>query len=220
MTLAHHEFIRRFLLHVLAKGFHRIRHYGLLASATCKANIARAKELSAAPLPSIYPSTEHDDADVAVGAAADHHPPCPCCGGGMIVVESFGRGGAPRPPPSPTAHPMPSIRPKSPRRPPGAKLATAIVDPLPFTPASHPLRKPPPRQMPIDSKPPTQPPRVPSREAFGRRPSERVDRSRRAGIRNPCSIAARVLNKLFMPAARRRGASKKSCRSNVRHDRG
>jgi hypothetical protein len=55
MTLATNEFIRRFLLHILPKGFHRIRHYGLLASATCKANIARAKELIAAPLPSIVP---------------------------------------------------------------------------------------------------------------------------------------------------------------------
>ena len=51
MTLAADEFIRRFLLHVLPKGFHRIRHYGLLASAGCKANIARAKELIAAPMP-------------------------------------------------------------------------------------------------------------------------------------------------------------------------
>src|SRR6202163_2460207 len=78
MTLAPDEFIRRFLLHVLPKGFHRIRHYGLLASATCKANIARAKELIAAPLPSIDPSAEHDDADVAADDAADHRPPCPC----------------------------------------------------------------------------------------------------------------------------------------------
>src|SRR3984893_17985705 len=44
MTLSADEFIMRFLLHVLPKGFHRIRHYGLLASAGCKANIARAKE--------------------------------------------------------------------------------------------------------------------------------------------------------------------------------
>ena len=51
MTLAADEFIRRFLLHVLPKGFHRIRHYGLLASAGCKANIARARELIAPPLP-------------------------------------------------------------------------------------------------------------------------------------------------------------------------
>jgi hypothetical protein len=77
MTLAPDEFIRRFLLHVLPKGFHRIRHYGLLASAACKANIARAKELIAAPLPSIDPSTEHD-ADMAAGAAMNHRPPCPC----------------------------------------------------------------------------------------------------------------------------------------------
>jgi hypothetical protein len=51
MTLAPDEFIRRFLLHVLPKGFHRIRHYGLLASATCKTNIARARELIAMPAP-------------------------------------------------------------------------------------------------------------------------------------------------------------------------
>jgi hypothetical protein len=101
MTLMPDEFIRRFLLHVLPKGFHRIRHYGLLASATCKANVARARELIAAPVPSIDPPTEHDDPDVATGAAADHRPPCPCCGGRMIIVESFGRGGAPRAPPSP-----------------------------------------------------------------------------------------------------------------------
>jgi Putative transposase len=43
MTLGADEFIRRFFLHVLPKGFHRIRHYGLLASASCKANIARAE---------------------------------------------------------------------------------------------------------------------------------------------------------------------------------
>jgi putative transposase/transposase-like zinc-binding protein len=100
MTLEPDEFIRRFLLHVLPKGFHRIRHYGLLASASCKANIARAKELIAAPPPSINPATEHDDVDVAAGTAADHRPPCPCCGGRMIIVESFGRGGEPRAPPS------------------------------------------------------------------------------------------------------------------------
>ena len=100
MTLMPNEFIRRFLLHVLPKGFHRIRHYGLLASATCKANVARAKELIAAPLPSIDPSAEHDDPDMVTGAAADHRPPCPCCGGRMIIVERFGRGGAPRAPPS------------------------------------------------------------------------------------------------------------------------
>src|SRR6516162_7378769 len=100
-TLMPNEFIRRFLLHVLPNGFHRIRHYGLLASATCKANLARAKELIAAPLPSIDPATEHDDQNLAADAAPDRCPPCPCCGGRMIIVESFGRGGQPRAPPSP-----------------------------------------------------------------------------------------------------------------------
>jgi len=104
MTLAPDEFIRRFLLHVLPKGFHRIRHYGLLASATCKANIARAKELIAgAPPPSIDPSAEVEIADAAA-AAADGRLPCPCCGGRMIIVERFGRGGGPRAPPSPQAN--------------------------------------------------------------------------------------------------------------------
>src|SRR5437763_10934997 len=81
MTLAPGEFIRRFLLHVLPKGFHRIRHYGLLASATCKANIARARELIAAPVAVTDSPAEHNDADLAASAAADHRPPCPCCGG-------------------------------------------------------------------------------------------------------------------------------------------
>jgi hypothetical protein len=98
MTLAPGEFIRRFLLHVLPKGFHRIRHYGLLASAGCKANIARAKELMGAPIPQVDPPAAHDTADP--NATTDHRPPCPCCGGRMIIVEVFGRGGAPRGPPS------------------------------------------------------------------------------------------------------------------------
>jgi Putative transposase len=102
MTLAADEFIRRFLLHVLPKGFHRIRHYGLLASATCKTNIARARELIAMPAPVTDPPLEHDDADPAAGAAAeDHRPPGPCCGGRMIIVKTFERCGAPRAPPSP-----------------------------------------------------------------------------------------------------------------------
>ena len=102
MTLAPDEFIRRFLLHVLPKGFHRIRHYGLLASAACKANIARARELIAAPALSMDTSAEYDDAGTT-GIGADHRPPCPCCGGRMIIVETFERCGAPRAPPSPDA---------------------------------------------------------------------------------------------------------------------
>ena len=45
MTLDTHEFIRRFLLHVLPKGFHRIRHYGLLASGVKAENLARMRAL-------------------------------------------------------------------------------------------------------------------------------------------------------------------------------
>ena len=98
MTLSCDEFIRRFLLHILPKGFHRIRHYGLLASAGCKTNIARAKELIAA-IPEVEPLAAHDTADP--DATTDHRPLCPCCGGRMIIVEVLVRAGAPRgPPPS------------------------------------------------------------------------------------------------------------------------
>jgi hypothetical protein len=90
MTLAADEFIRRFLLHVLPKGFHRIRHYGLLASATRKANIARIRELLVVPSPA-EPAEPVEP--------ADPRPPCPCCGGRMIIIETFPRGGQPRAPP-------------------------------------------------------------------------------------------------------------------------
>src|SRR5262249_47139958 len=110
MTLAPDEFIRRFLLHVLPKGFHRIRHYGLLASARCKANIARAKELMAVPVPVMDPPAGHDDADREAGTAADHRPPCPCCGGRTIIFETLRRGAAPPAPPPP----QPGVRPAMP----------------------------------------------------------------------------------------------------------
>jgi hypothetical protein len=61
MTLAPDAFISRFLVHVLPKGFHRIRHYGLLASAACKANIARVRELIAGPAPVIDPPAGRDN---------------------------------------------------------------------------------------------------------------------------------------------------------------
>ena len=98
MTLSADEFIRRFLLHVLPKGFHRIRHYGLLASANCKTNIARARELMTVPIPQVEPPAARDTANPEV--TPDHRPPCPCCGGRMIIVEVFARGSAPRGPPS------------------------------------------------------------------------------------------------------------------------
>ena len=89
MTLATDEFIRRFLLHVLPRGFHRIRHYGLLASATRKASLARARELLAA-----LPPEPAEPVD-----ASDLTPPCPCCGGHMIIIEIFERWCQPRAPP-------------------------------------------------------------------------------------------------------------------------
>jgi Putative transposase/Transposase zinc-binding domain len=97
MTLVPGEFIRRFLLHVLPKGFHRIRHYGLFASAARQANIARARELLGAP----EPETVRAETTSAAAAPIDHCPPCPCCGGRMIIVETFERGGGPRDPPEP-----------------------------------------------------------------------------------------------------------------------
>ena len=78
MTLHADEFIRRFLVHVLPQGFHRIRHYGLLASAGRKANVARARELLAVPVTA---------EPAAPDAPSDPSPPCPCCGGRMVVIE-------------------------------------------------------------------------------------------------------------------------------------
>ncbi len=92
MKLAIGEFIRRFLLHVLPRGFHRIRHYGLLASGGRRANVARARELLAVP-PPVLPAEPLEP--------PDHRPPCPCCGGHMIVVETFMRCTQPRAPPGP-----------------------------------------------------------------------------------------------------------------------
>jgi hypothetical protein len=93
MTLATGEFIRRFLTHVLPKGFHRIRHYGLLANGNRAANVAKARELLAVPAP-----VEQDDAKEA--AAHDEATvlaqPCPCCGGHMIVIETFDAGCSPK----------------------------------------------------------------------------------------------------------------------------
>ena len=103
MTLAPHEFIRRFLLHVLPHGFHRIRHYGLLAGSARKAEIPRARELLAvAPAPS-QPET------VEATEPLDWRPPCPCCGGRMRIIETFERWMQPRAPPrAPTATGTPS----------------------------------------------------------------------------------------------------------------
>ena len=98
MTLDTHEFIRRFLMHVLPKGFHRIRHYGLLANGSRAANIAKARELLAMPAPLKAPDPENDEPCVLPR-------PCPCCGGRMLIIETFARGATPRH----KATPMPPV---------------------------------------------------------------------------------------------------------------
>ncbi len=92
MTVATGEFIRRFLIHVLPKGFHRIRHYGLLANGQRADNIARARELLAMPPSMAEPAPEDADGD----AQRVHPRPCPCCGGRMLIIEVFARGCEPR----------------------------------------------------------------------------------------------------------------------------
>jgi Putative transposase len=86
MTLATDEFIRRFLIHVLPKGFHRIRHYGLLAKASCADNIAQARKLLAVPMRQAEPADATD---------SNHPHLCPHCGGRMIIIEIFERGSTP-----------------------------------------------------------------------------------------------------------------------------
>jgi predicted Zn-ribbon and HTH transcriptional regulator len=87
MTLATDEFIRRFLIHVLPKGLHRIRHYGLLAKGVCADNIARVRELLVAV---------NSQSEPTRAAADSSKPSCPCCGGRMIIIEVFERGATPR----------------------------------------------------------------------------------------------------------------------------
>ena len=98
MTLDAAEFIRRFLLHVLPSGFHRIRHYGLFAGAVRAHNIERVRQwLAAAESASQRPRAEAD-------SEAENILPtrrCPCCGGRMIIVETF-EGPRPAQSPSPT----------------------------------------------------------------------------------------------------------------------
>jgi hypothetical protein len=83
MTLEVGEFIRRFLMHVLPKGFHRIRHYGLFANGNRAESIAKARELLAVKA-----------AEADQPCALSH--PCPCCGGRMLIIETFAPGGEPK----------------------------------------------------------------------------------------------------------------------------
>jgi len=98
MTLATDEFIRRFLIHVLPKGVHRIRHYGLLANGNRAANIAHARKLLA------MPQKQPETANAAEPAEQSVLPrPCPCCGGRMIIIETFAPGCQPTHRPTPAS---------------------------------------------------------------------------------------------------------------------
>ena len=86
MTLETGEFIRRFLIHVLPKGFHRIRHYGLLASGARADNLATMRILIAMAAPA---STRKHAGKADAPAVAAPVRLCPCCGGRMLIVETF-----------------------------------------------------------------------------------------------------------------------------------
>jgi hypothetical protein len=85
MTLEIGEFIRRFLTHVLPKGFHRIRHHGLFASSNRTKTIEAVRKLLDLALPADEQTRETDPAQPLA------HP-CPCCGGRMIIIETFEAG--------------------------------------------------------------------------------------------------------------------------------
>jgi hypothetical protein len=104
MTLATNEFIRRFLMHVLPAGFHRIRYYGLLASGKRAENVARARELLTPPIIPVD-AIKAISATAAEPQTANHS--CPCCGGRMIIIERFEPGATPHHQPSP---PKPTVR--------------------------------------------------------------------------------------------------------------
>ena len=91
MTLAPAEFVRRFLIHILPDGFHRIRHYGLFANSGRAANLAKARALLDTPAPIEAPDTGREAPCADKPAIA-----CPCCGGRMTLVETFERNGSPR----------------------------------------------------------------------------------------------------------------------------
>ena len=93
MRLHPHEFIRRFLIHVLPKGFHRIRHYGLFANANRAENIATARALLNVAPPAADPQ---EPPDIATDTPRVLPCPCPRCGGRMIVIEIFAPGCEPR----------------------------------------------------------------------------------------------------------------------------
>ncbi|MCP4008834.1 MAG: IS91 family transposase [Proteobacteria bacterium] len=102
MTLDAGEFIRRFLIHVLPHGFHRIRHYGLFANGYRARNIALCRKLL--DLPPDNETPNEGDPNEGDNVSAMELPSCPCCGGPMIIIETFPRAEKPwtHPPPAKT----------------------------------------------------------------------------------------------------------------------
>jgi hypothetical protein len=101
MTLAVAEFMRRFLLHVLPAGLHRIRHYGLLANTTRRDNLAQARELLMDSTAQAAVNAQTTDADAVHETEPDAANTwlCPDCGAPMIIIETFERTQLPRAPP-------------------------------------------------------------------------------------------------------------------------
>jgi hypothetical protein len=98
MTLAPEEFMRRFLLHVLPGGFHRIRHYGLLANGSRKANLALAREsLQVVPVQAATTSNVEEAGGLPIASPAAFV--CRHCGHAMVILQTFTRGEAIRAPP-------------------------------------------------------------------------------------------------------------------------
>jgi Putative transposase/Transposase zinc-binding domain len=95
MTLDVAEFIRRFLIHVLPKGFHRIRHYGLFAGSNRAETIEDVRKLLNVAPPAADASTKAQQASQTDEAQPLAHP-CPCCGGRLFVIETFEPGCQPR----------------------------------------------------------------------------------------------------------------------------
>jgi hypothetical protein len=96
MTLTADEFIRRFLLHVLPAGFHRIRHYGLIANTQRKECLIKARALLQVPETA---SAEDSEVDKTTDGEWSEACLCPDCGAPMIIIETFLRGQRPRAPP-------------------------------------------------------------------------------------------------------------------------
>jgi hypothetical protein len=104
MTLTVDEFMRRFLMHVLPDGFHRIRHYGLLVGAARAETVKRIRQMIADANGTAQAANRADErhaeetAETDIENEREEYFSCRCCGGRMIIIERFARGAAPRAP--------------------------------------------------------------------------------------------------------------------------